>query len=93
MAFAGVRAGAFCRSTCCFLPLLMNESDLSGFNPITDGVGNTAAEVGRRGEMHWPENAHPSPKKLAENKYWDLSSISHFSSLHNLGLVSSFVIT
>lgn len=56
-------------------------------------LANTAAEVGRRGEMHWPENAHPSPKKLAENKCWDLSSISHFSSLHNLGLISSFVIT
>jgi len=47
MGFAGVRAGAFCRSTCCFLPLLMNESDLSGFNPITDGVGEHGSRSGQ----------------------------------------------
>lgn len=71
----------------------MNKSDLSGFNPITDGNGEHGSRSGQERRNALARKAHPSPKKLAENKCWDLSSISRSVSLHNLGLISSFVIT
>lgn len=64
--------GLFCPSMCCFLPPLMNYSDLSGFNPITDDIGENSSRSGQDGR-----NALTQEKLILPQRSWLRTNIEN----------------